>query len=386
MSNLTVITDEIFALRDGFIAVASDPGINFDKEAGFAVQVLSANDYALSVALSNRESVRNAVTNVAAIGISLNPAKKQAYLVPRKVAGKAMICLDISYMGLIDLAIATGSILWAKADLVREHDTFVLNGFDKPPTHAHDPFAGAEARGAIKGAYVVVKTCDGEYLTHTMDIGAIFSVRDRSESWKAYVAKKSKGDYANPGPWGSDEGEMIKKTVVKQAYKYWPKTSKTDRVDNAIQMLNTEGEGFAADQKPSFPGEELQAWVSSALAAKTEADLKAIWQSGLAVIRASKDMAAYEAFKATVTAHGKALKNAPTDVVDKNEKAAAQAVQAASEQAPEMTLAKVMDMLTKAKNRDALDVAADWIGGVKDPAHRAELSAKYDALIEIFNK
>jgi len=380
MSNaLATISDDIYALRDSFQLVAADRGINFDKEAGFAIQQLSSNEYSMKAAMANRQAVADAVTNVAAIGISLNPAKKQAYLVPRK----NKICLDISYIGLIDLAVDTGSILWAQAAVVRENDDFVINGFDKPPTHGHDPFGGAAKRGPIKGAYVVVKTADGEYLTHTMDIAAIYSIRDRSEAWKA----------GKSGPWASDEGEMIKKTVVKQAQKYWPKTDRSSRVDEAIHLLNTEGgEGFESlksNAPQKFPVNVLDEWIAKAKAATTEAALAAVWQAGLAEMKPSKDMDAYNTFKNAVLARKDVIKkDAPTDVVDKNEKPAkAGKAPAGTSTSPdtnqpvEVTFAKVMDMLVKAKNRDALDVAADWIGEVKDEEQRKELSAKYDELV-----
>src|SRR5213082_1277464 len=136
MSNaLTLITGEINAIKDDFMTLLSDRSIKFEQEAGFAVQILGANDFALSVATSNRASVINAVKNIAAIGISLNPAKKQAYLVPRRGGQQQAICLDISYMGLMDLAMATGSIKWAQAELVRANDGFSRGLFDEPPTH-----------------------------------------------------------------------------------------------------------------------------------------------------------------------------------------------------------------------------------------------------------
>jgi hypothetical protein len=109
--------------------------LNFEREAGFAVQIVTANDYAMRIAMDNRQSVINAVTNVAAIGISLNPAKRQAYLVPRD----GRICLDISYMGLLDLAIQSGSIMWGQSELVYEQDRFELQGFDKPPSAQPQP-------------------------------------------------------------------------------------------------------------------------------------------------------------------------------------------------------------------------------------------------------
>lgn len=235
---LTVISNDIYGVRDQFDSALIDKSISFEREAGFAIQVLAANTYAMSVAMANRQSVVDAVVNIAAIGISLNPAKKQAYLVPRD--GK--ICLDISYMGLMDLAQATGSVKWAQAALVRAGDNFALNGLDKPPTHVFNPFS--KDRGDIVGVYVTIKTVHGDYLTHTMTIEDAYEIRNRSQAW---AKKKS-------GPWVTDEGEMIKKTCVKQAYKYWPKT---DRLETAIHHLNTEnGEGLAviADEKQSHKG------------------------------------------------------------------------------------------------------------------------------------
>ena len=224
---LTTISGDIYGAQVQFETVLSDKGLNFEREAGFAIQLLGASDFAMKTAMGNRQSVINAVVNVAAIGISLNPAKKQAYLVPRD--GK--ICLDISYMGLLDLAIQSGSILWGQAELVQEADSFELNGFDKPPTHKRNPFA--TDRGAIVGAYVVVKTRDGDYLTTTMPIDEIYEIRNRSSAWKS----------GRSCPWKTDEGEMVKKTVIKRAYKLWPKT---DRLDGAVHFLNTEnGEGLA---------------------------------------------------------------------------------------------------------------------------------------------
>lgn len=230
---LTTISADIYASRQAFDSVLVDKSINFEREAGFAIQVLSGNNYAMTTAMNNRQSVVDAVTNIAAIGISLNPAKKQAYLVPRD--GK--ICLDISYMGLMDLAQATGSVKWAQAALVHEADGFALTGIDKPPQHTFNPFG--KDRGPVVGVYVTIKTSHDEYLTHTMTIEEAHAIRDRSSAWKSFQAGKSK----TGGPWSTDEGEMVKKTCVKQAYKYWPKT---ERLDTAIHHLNTEnGEGLA---------------------------------------------------------------------------------------------------------------------------------------------
>jgi recombination protein RecT len=296
MSNaLAIITGDIYGARDAFDAVLADRSINFDREAEFAIQVLSQNDYALKLAQGNRQSVVNAVTNIAAIGISLNPAKKQAYLVPRD--GK--ICLDISYMGLLDLATATGSIKWAKAAVVYSLDQFALNGFDKPPEHQFNPFA--KERGEAIGVYVVVKTADGDYLTEAMSADEINQIRDRSSAWKAWISKQKSC------PWVTDWAEMAKKTVIKRAYKTWPKT---DRLDQAIHHLNTDGEEglheinqksapATASDKPIF---DRTAWLEKANKAQTLDALSAVWRTGTDAASKAKDREGYNAFKDVVNA------------------------------------------------------------------------------------
>lgn len=293
MSNaLQVVTGDIYSVKPHFESVLSDRSISFEREAGFAVQIISSGEYILNVAMSNRQSVIDAVTNIAAIGISLNPAKKQAYLVPRD--GK--VCLDISYMGLMDLAIDSGSIKWAQAELVYSTDVFSLNGFDKPPTHTYSPFN--KERGDVVGVYVVAKTADGDYLTAAMSTDEINSIRDRSSAWKAWVKDKRKC------PWVTDWGEMAKKTVVKRAYKYWPKT---ERLEQAIHHLNTDGgEGLADITVPDTARRD--SWVKKAQEAETIAALSEVWKAGVAEIKAAGDRLAYAAFKAEVESRSAALR------------------------------------------------------------------------------
>lgn len=297
MNAIQTISDYVYGAEATFQNVLVDRSINFEREAGFAIQILTSGDYIAKLASGDRQSVVNAVTNIAAIGISLNPAKKQAYLVPRK--GK--ICLDISYMGLIDLAVQAGSVLWAQADLVYASDAFTLNGFDKPPTHSYNPFS--KERGDMVGAYVVVKTPSGDYLTDCMSREEIDAIKNRSESVKA----------GKSSPWDTDYGEMAKKTVVKRAYKYWPKT---DRLDAAIHHLNTDGgEGLAAVAKPVAI--DPQPIIDGARQTKTVEALNAYWaeQNG----KLANDLPAHDALKEACKSHkarlqAAAAKDQATDV------------------------------------------------------------------------
>ena len=204
------------------IATAEGNLVTYQKEAMFAMQAIQSNDYLQGVP---PQSIQNAVINVASIGISLNPALSFAYLVPRD--GKC--CLDISYKGLVKLATDTGSIQWAKAELVRKNDEFDLISMDQVPVHKFNPFATEADRGEVIGGYCVAKLADGSFMIETMSREEMDKVKDSSK------AKSAKS------PWNTWYGEMAKKTIIKRASKSWPKTS--PRLAEAIQVVN-EHEGL----------------------------------------------------------------------------------------------------------------------------------------------
>ena len=290
-SQLETVQALVLNTQQAFDAVLCDKSITFQREAEFAMQVMQGNDYLIKCAVQNPQSVIDAVTNIAAIGISLNPAKKHAYLVPRK--GK--ICLDISYMGLMDLAIQSGSIRWAQAVLVHAADRFTIIGVDKPPAHERDPFA--KDRGDIIGVYVVAKTADGDYLTETMTRDEIDGIMNRSESVKADKTT----------PWKTDYGEMAKKTVVKRAQKYWPKT---ERLEKAVHYMDTDGgEGIVLNPEVKQLTSEQMDEVLARVAAFTDAEaLASYWPELVAFLRDSASMIQYEHIKQAVAEKGAALK------------------------------------------------------------------------------
>ncbi|MDR3004828.1 MAG: recombinase RecT [Acidovorax sp.] len=295
MSNaIQVVSESIYALQPAFEAVQIDKSITFAREAEFAIQILSGNDYAMGIAQSNRQSVADAVTNVSAIGITLNPAEKKAYLVPRKGG----ICLAISHIGLLHLAIESGSIRWGQARLVYENDHFELNGLDRQPTHTFKPFC--KERGEIVGVYVSVKTADGDYLTEAMSTDEVNAIRDRSDAWKSWVSKKKSC------PWVTDWGEMAKKTAVHRGHKYWPKT---ERLDKALHYLNTDGgEGASFNAKSDTPEKTLDPSVDIAEVYKTKTDTEALayWKANQGKYK--DDLVAHGEFKTAVVDHRMNLK------------------------------------------------------------------------------
>ncbi|MFW0857012.1 recombinase RecT [Cronobacter dublinensis] len=214
-----------------FCGAMTDQTVTWAKESQFAIQLFQKNDFLAKTAINNPTSAQNAIINVAAIGITLNPASKLAYLVPRD----GMVCLDISYMGLLHLAQSSGSIKWGQCKLVCANDTYESNGLDKAPTHKYNAFGD---RGEVVGGYCTVKTPDGDYLTEEMSLAEIKAVEATSK--------------AKNGPWKNFWEEMARKTIVKRASKYWPKAQ---RLDNAIHLLN-EDEGMHQEPVMAYHSEE----------------------------------------------------------------------------------------------------------------------------------
>lgn len=226
MSTNLTIQDRIFGLEKEFNEVNSYK-MNFIKEAQFALQLLRGNEYLMKAAQSNPAALEYAIINLASIGISLNPALKEAYLVPR--GGK--ICLDISYIGLVKLATDNGAVDWVQAEIVREKDEFTYHGVGQAPTHKMNPFGD---RGAVIGVYAVAKLPTGEKLSTIMSKSEVDHIRD-----KASQAAKS-------GPWQTFPEEMMKKTAIKRGSKLWPRS---ERLATAVSVLD-EHEGLDNSPRP----------------------------------------------------------------------------------------------------------------------------------------
>lgn len=258
MSTEISIPNCVYSVEKDFNAVNSYK-MNFAKEAQFALQLLQGNDYLVKAAKTNPAALEYAIINLASIGISLNPALKEAYLVPRG----NKICLDISYMGLLKLATDTGSIAWAQAEIVKKNDLFTFQGVGKAPIHQFDPFG---ERGEVVGVYCVARLSTGEFLTTIM-------TKKECEEIRAKASQTG-----NSGPWKDYPEEMYKKTAIKRASKLWPKS---ERVDSAIHVLNEhEGIDFGAEKKPHMdaptnamePSESTFANIRALLKAKNKTE------------------------------------------------------------------------------------------------------------------
>lgn len=234
------ITDVVDGMKLDFeqrIAAASP--VQYAQEAHFALQQLASNAYLLGVAQNNPDSLRAALLNVAATGLSLNPVKKQAYLIPRNKA----VVLDISYMGILHVAQMSGAIEWGQARIVRAGHTFRLTGINQVPIHEYNPFENDDAAGAIVGAYAVVKLPSGDFLTHCLNMDALLRIRSRSESFKS--GKNS--------PWLTDPEPMMKKSAVRGLAPYMPYREAMVQAMTVAVEAEQEQDGEQPEQQPALP-------------------------------------------------------------------------------------------------------------------------------------
>ena len=211
--------------------------MNFNREAGFAIQILTQNEF---LASCDQESIRNAVVNVSLTGLTLNPALKFAYLVPR--AGKCI--LDISYIGMIKVLTDAGAVKNTDAGVIYSNDKWDFRkGSD--PYFKHQP--ALSNRGEKIGAYAIAFLRDGGFQFEIIGKEEIEKIRATSESWKNEKGRKY-------SPWETWEDEMWKKTALKRLFKLLPKTNFSDQL---IAAISTDHENEMNDLSPDQKYENI---------------------------------------------------------------------------------------------------------------------------------
>lgn len=206
------------------------PAETAQKEISFALQLIAGSS---QLQQCTALSLQSAVVNVANIGLSLNPAAKEAYLVPRYNSQKKELeaTLQPSYVGLVKLLTDAGAVKSINTQVVYEGDNFEMdlaNG-----TIRHIPALSKSKRGELLGAYAIAILHTGHRQIEWMDTEEINEVRAVSESWKNEKTRPY-------SPWEKHYPEMVRKTVIRRLYKYLPRTPQMERVDNAVQLDDTQ--------------------------------------------------------------------------------------------------------------------------------------------------
>ena len=205
----------------------------FAKEVSFALQILSNSVYLQG---ASKDSVLKAVLNIAQIGLTLNPVSKYAYLVPRYNNAKKQLeaILDPSYQGYAKLLTDSGTVISMQCNLFYEGDLIEVDFASERKIVKHVPYMlNGKPKGKILGVYSLASLPDKSYHVELMSLEEIYDIRERSESYKSFVAGKTKACI-----WTTDEAEMCRKTVIKRHYKYLPKSGNMEKIEKAIDLDN----------------------------------------------------------------------------------------------------------------------------------------------------
>lgn len=141
--------------------------------------------------------------------------------------------------GLLKLAYNSGEIKSIVVELAREHDDFRYSPTDTEMPVKHD-IDLRKPRGEVFAGYAFAVLKDGGIVHEVMSVEDINRIRNRSDAYRAFMAKKIKST-----PWATDWEEMARKTVLRRISKYLP--SSTDR-DDFAQAVSRMDEDFTEIQ------------------------------------------------------------------------------------------------------------------------------------------
>jgi len=254
-NTMVVVEKAIAHVQPAFEKIARPMGnlVRYQEEAGYALQIMRRSPY---MQRCIPQTIEDAVINVAAIGLSLNPVLQHGFLIPRRQGNHVICCFDPGYRGLIKLATDGGLVTLVQAAAVYEEEERLGNftitrGTNPTVIHNTDPLQKLEDMGEIIGAYCIayVKHAPVPHVTW-MPIDDIEKARDKSEAYNPRDKSKKPS-----GPWVTDFQEMCVKTAIKRGRKQWP--GGNERLDRAIHLSNV-AEEYKDPDEPAIVGESVE--------------------------------------------------------------------------------------------------------------------------------
>lgn len=203
-----------------------------ERMARIAMTAISSNTQLLEC---NPRSLIGALLQASQIGLEPNTALGQAYLIPyyNRNKGEFEAQLQLSYLGLIELATRTGQYKAIYAHEVYKEDEFYYEyGLHKNLVHkpVDDP------KSEPIGYYAVYHLQNGGY-----DFS--FWTRNKVELHSGQYSKAVQKGWNSP--WKTDFDAMAKKTVLKDLLKYAPKSVEVSRAvgtDSKVSEISQNGE------------------------------------------------------------------------------------------------------------------------------------------------
>lgn len=211
--------------------------LRFASECHFAKEIVLANK---KLQQASKGSVLNCINDVAYLGLTLQPSRKQAYLIPRenKKRGVIICTLYTSFIGLQVAAKRWGGLKDMSSHVVYSNEPFTIFAGTSPRVE-HQIIANHALRGDFLGAYC-----------HSIMVSGMHKIEymDRQEIQRAQSYSESKDSPYSP--WRTWPEEMARKTVIRRASKAW-QSEATEEWGKSL-AIQQKYEGRSEERKGAF--------------------------------------------------------------------------------------------------------------------------------------
>lgn len=225
-------------------------------------------------------SVLSGIVAASRLGLELDPALGQAYLVPRwnKHTKRMEASFQVGYRGKVDLMQRATPGIIVQVRHVRENDDFDLV-YEPKPKLIHR-INHKKPRGKVVCSYTYVEYPDGKVeVFEPMGIDEALSIRDRfapharcpkcwgrkGERERCETCKGTGESEEFTGPWLTDEDEMVRKTCLHRDSKWIPQSPE---LKDSVRFENRINLGEAPETVVlDLPAEESE---SAEMGARTE--------------------------------------------------------------------------------------------------------------------
>jgi len=215
------------------IKVALPRVVNPERFLRVALTTIQQNPNLLQCSM---KSLVAGVMRSAQLGLSLDPVRKEAYLVPYRLKnGELTANFIVGYRGLMKLVYQTGQVRAMWAYVVHEKDQFDLD-LGTNHTLTHKPYIGPDFPGPVVGAYAVALLSNGEKTFRFVPRWEIEAHRMRSQA-------------ASLGPWVTDYDAMACKTAIRVLANLLPQISEEEAV---ASILASDERGEMGEQTPAM--------------------------------------------------------------------------------------------------------------------------------------
>lgn len=237
--------------------------LRWQTEKVYVKQIFERSELLCTALLANHTSLIVALQSAAALGLTLDPNQSLAFLVPQRPRQGAdyEVVLKVSYKGMEQSVLASGTVSAIQTELVYENDEFDFGvGIDGP----YLAFKMARGdRGGLQGGFCLARYANGERHVEWMPVEDLLAVE---------LAAFEFGNGKAPAWKGSFKPEMQKKSIVRRASKHWPKSAVLAKLAQVYDAENP----MAFERSGVIEGELVAPTLGDAEVAQLDAVLEAL--------------------------------------------------------------------------------------------------------------